>query len=73
MTAPQPMRVLNDTRITWGSHANGVPMTRFVRHGAAVSIVPGSALYNAYGGSGNLAVMPTYGDESEGDTSEVAN
>jgi hypothetical protein len=68
------MRVLSDTRITWGMHANGVPMTRFVRHGAAVSIVPGSALYAAYGGSGNLAVISPDGDQANtADISEVSD
>jgi hypothetical protein len=75
MTAPQPMRVLNDTVVSWGQHANGVPMRRFVRHGAAVSIAPGSALYAAYGGnSGNLAVISADGDQANTvDLSEVDN
>lgn len=67
------MRVLNDTLITWGQHANGVPTTRFVRHGAAVSIVPGSALYGAYGGPSNLAALPRTGDDGGADHSELGD
>jgi hypothetical protein len=75
MTSPQPMKVLADMTVTWGQHANGVPMTRFVRHGAVVGIVPGSALYGAYGGSGNLASLTAAeaGDAPGADTSEAGD
>jgi hypothetical protein len=55
-----PQRVLADTVVTWDSHASGVPVTTFVRHGTVVDLVPGSALAGAYGGgSGNLSgVIP---------------
>ncbi len=70
MTAPQPMKVLTDTTVTWGQHANGVPVTRFTRHGTVVEIVPGSARAAAYGGSGNLAPL-TPGDPADSDHSEL--
>lgn len=72
MTSPQPMTVLTDTTVTWGQHANGVPMRRFVRHGAVAVIVPGSALAAAYGGSGNLASLAP-GDPAGADRSEAEN
>jgi hypothetical protein len=50
-----PQRVLADITVTWDSHANGVPVTTFVRHGTVADLVPGSALAGAYGGSGNLS------------------
>ncbi len=54
-----PQKVLTDITVTWGSHANGVPMSTFVRHGTVADLVPGSALAGAYGGSGNLSgVIP---------------
>jgi hypothetical protein len=55
-----PQRVLTDTVVTWDAHANGVPVTTFVRHGTVADIVPGSALAGAYGAdSGNLSgVIP---------------
>ena len=55
-----PQRVLTDTVVTWDSHANGAPLTTFVRHGTVADLVPGSALADAYGGgSGNLSgVIP---------------
>jgi hypothetical protein len=75
MTAPQPMTVLADVTVQWGRHANGVPMTRFVRHGAIVGIVPGSPLAAAYGGSSNLASLtaPQLSDGADADESEVSN
>jgi hypothetical protein len=54
-----PQRVLSDTVVTWDSHANGVPVTTFVKRGTVADIVPGSALADAYGGTGNLSgVIP---------------
>jgi hypothetical protein len=54
-----PQRVLTDTVVTWDSHANGVPVTTFVRHGTVADLMPGSALAAAYGGPGNLSgVIP---------------
>lgn len=54
-----PQRVLTDTVVTWGKHANGAPVTVFVRHGTVADLVPGSALSAAYGGPGNLSgVIP---------------
>jgi len=54
-----PQRVLTDVSVVWDKHANGVPVTTFVRHGTVADIVPGSALASAYGGSGNLSgVIP---------------
>lgn len=50
-----PQRVLTDVTVTWDSHANGVPVTTFVRHGTVVDIEPDSALSSAYGGGGNLS------------------
>jgi hypothetical protein len=54
-----PQRVLTDVQVTWDAHANGAPVTTFVRHGTVADIAPGSALSAAYGGSGNLSgVIP---------------
>lgn len=54
-----PQRVLTDISVTWDSHANGVPLTTFVRHGTVADLVPDSALASAYGGSPNLSgVIP---------------
>jgi hypothetical protein len=54
-----PQRVLTDVKVTWDAHANGAPVTTFVRHGTVADLVPGSALSAAYGGSGNLSgVIP---------------
>lgn len=54
-----PQRVLTDVTVTWDSHANGAPVTTFVRHGTVADLVPGSALSAAYGGPGNLSgVIP---------------
>lgn len=57
-----PQRVLTDTTVTWDSHANGSPVTTFVKHGTVADIVPGSVLASAYGGAGNLSgVIPVSG------------
>ena len=54
-----PQRVLTDVTVVWDKHANGVPVTTFVRHGTVADIVPGSALSAAYGGPRNLSgVIP---------------
>jgi hypothetical protein len=54
-----PQRVLTDVTVTWDAHANGAPVTTFVRHGTVADIAPGSALAGVYGGSGNLSgVIP---------------
>lgn len=54
-----PQRVLTDVVVVWDAHANGAPVTTFVRHGTVADLVPGSALSAAYGGSGNLSgVIP---------------
>ena len=54
-----PQRVLTDILVTWDKHANGVPLTTFVRHGTVADLVPGSALSLAYGGPSNLSgVIP---------------
>jgi hypothetical protein len=54
-----PQRVLTDTVVTWDRHADGVPVTTFVRHGTVADIIPGSLLASAYGGPGNLSgVIP---------------
>jgi hypothetical protein len=54
-----PQRVLADVTVTWDSHANGAPVTTFVRHGTVADLVPSSALSVAYGGPGNLSgVIP---------------
>lgn len=54
-----PQRVLTDTEVTWDAHANGAPVTTFVRHGTVADLVPGSALAAAYGGPQNLSgVIP---------------
>jgi hypothetical protein len=71
-----PQRVLADITVTWDSHASGVPVTTFVRHGTVADIVPGSALSAAYGGSGNLSgVIPVSqrGDESSLSKAAVSN
>jgi hypothetical protein len=53
-----PQRVLADITVVWDKHANGAPVTAFVRHGTVVDILPGSLLSTAYG-SGNLSgVIP---------------
>jgi len=54
-----PQRVLADITVSWDKHADGSPVTVFVRHGTVVDIIPGSALSLAYGGAGNLSgVIP---------------
>ena len=54
-----PQRVLADVEVTWDGHANGAPVTTFVRHGTVADMAPGSALSTAYGGPGNLSgVIP---------------
>ena len=54
-----PQRVLTDVEVVWDSHANGAPVTTFVRHGTVADIEPGSALASAYNGPGNLSgVLP---------------
>jgi hypothetical protein len=54
-----PQRVLTDTVVTGDSHADGTPVTTFVRHGTVADIKPGTALASAYGGPGNLSgVIP---------------
>jgi hypothetical protein len=54
-----PQKVLTDVTVAWDSHANGAPVTTFVRHGTVADLVPGSPLAAAYGGSGNLSgVIP---------------
>jgi len=71
-----PQRVLTDVLVTWGKHANGVPVTTFTRHGTVADIVPGSALAAAYGGSGNLSgVIPASqrGDDACMDHTAVSN
>jgi len=51
-----PQRVLSDVVVTWDAHANGAPVTTFVKHGTVADLVPGSALASAYGGDdGNLS------------------
>lgn len=50
-----PQRVLTDVVVVWDSHANGAPVTTFVRHGTVADLVPGSALAGAYGGDENLS------------------
>jgi hypothetical protein len=54
-----PQRVLTDVTVVWDKHANGAPVTTFVRHGTVADLVPGSALAGAYGGPSNLSgVIP---------------
>jgi hypothetical protein len=54
-----PQRVLTDISVIWDSHANGAPVTTFVRHGTVADLPPGSALAAAYGGGSNLSgVIP---------------
>jgi hypothetical protein len=68
-----PQRILTDTLVTWDSHANGVPVTTFVKHGTVVDIVPGSLLAAAYGGTGNLSgVLPASQRGSEACCSRAA-
>ena len=62
-----PQRVLRDVTVTWDSHANGVPVTTFVRHGTVVDIVPSSALAGAYGGAGNLSGVIPVSQRGQGD------
>ena len=62
-----PQRVLADVTVTWDAHANGAPVTTFVRHGTVADLIPGSKLAAAYGGTGNLSgVIPVSqrGDDS---------
>ena len=53
-----PQRVLTDVTVVWDSHANGTPVTTFVRHGTVADLVPGSALEAAYAGAGLSGVIP---------------
>jgi len=63
-----PQRVLSDIEVTWDAHANGVPVTTFVRHGTVADLVPGSALASAYGGSGNLSGVIPVSQRGDGTT-----
>lgn len=69
-----PRRVLTDITVNWDRHANGNPAPRFVRHGAAVDIVPGSLLEAAYGAQNLGSLTLPQLSEAEGlDQSEVSN
>jgi hypothetical protein len=71
-----PQRVLTDTIVAWDPHANGAARSTFTRHGTVIDIVPGSALEQAYGGTGNLSgVIPPSrrGDEPGVDHVAVSN
>ena len=62
-----PRTLLTDTAVVWDAHANRAERSTFTRHGTVADIVPGSALEQAYGGSGNLSgVIPLAqrGDEA---------
>lgn len=61
MSAPAPYVVQSPTMVTWGG-------TFYVGPRAVVSLVPGSPLYNAYGGAGNLA--PLYPLRQQEDTAD---
>lgn len=56
MAASQPYVVQADTDVTWGGEV------MFVVARTVVSLVPGSALYTAYGGAANL--MPLAGSQA---------
>ena len=62
-----PRRVLTDISVTWDSHANGVPLTTFTRHGTVADVVPGSALEAAYG-NGNLSSVIPVSQRGDGTT-----
>jgi hypothetical protein len=71
-----PQRVLTDAVVTWDAHANGVPVTTFVKHGTVADLVPGSPLAAAYGGSSNLSgviALSQRGNESCVDHAAVSN
>lgn len=71
-----PQRVLSDVSVAWDPHANGAARTTFARHGTVVDIVPGSALWSAYGGDENLSgVIPIgqRGNEPGVDHAAVSN
>lgn len=53
-----PQRVLTDIQVTWDRHANGVPLTTFVRHGTVADLIPGSALEQAYGAGHLSGIIP---------------
>ena len=53
-----PRRVLSDITVTWDKHANGVPVTTFVRHGTVADVVPSSLLEAAYGNGSLSGVIP---------------
>lgn len=68
-----PQRVLADITVVWDSHANGAPVTTFVRHGTVADIVPSSVLATAYGGTGNLSgIIPPSQRGSEAACSKAA-
>lgn len=66
MTAPQPYVVQADTTVTWGGQF-------FVAARTVVDIVPGSPLYNAYGGASNLVPLAASQQGDDADHAETGN
>jgi hypothetical protein len=66
MTAPQTYVVQSDFTLTW-DHEQTLVHAR-----SLVDLVPGSALYAAYGGSSNLALLPAgqTGDAADHSTTQ---
>jgi hypothetical protein len=67
MSAPQPYVVQAGTWVTWGGEKY------FIGPRTLVQLVPGSALYNAYGGAGNLQPLPANQQGDDADHAETGN
>lgn len=66
MTAPVAYVVQADTTVTWGGEF-------FVAARTVVDIVPGSPLYNAYGGASNLVPLAPTQQPDVADHAETGN
>ena len=67
MPAPLPFVVQAAVWVTWGGEQY------FVGPRTLVSLVPGSPMYNAYGGAGNLQPLSPSGDPSGADHSHLGD
>lgn len=67
MSAPQPYVVQAAVWVTWGGEQY------FVGPRTLISVVPGSAMYNAYGGASNLQPLAPTGDPAGADHAETGN
>lgn len=67
MAAPEPYVVQAAVWVTWGGQQY------FVGPRTLVQLVPGSALYAAYGGGSNLQLLPGGQQGDDADHAETGN